>query len=280
MLLHTPPHRHSRLSSELSGSNFLKLRKSKPDVLGPGLLSKALLRFVARIAPTAFRELASAQFHVPAPEVGLLALRDKGFFPSRIVDVGAYEGSFTCMAKYIWPEASVLMVEPNRAKAPALNSTSRKFGVDYCDELLGAEDGVEVTFNLLETGSGVFGERSDVERTAETRTLSTLDHVAGPERVDFLKIDTQGYELEVLHGAKRVLSQAEVVLLEISLIEINEGAPIADEVIAFMKRAGFVLYDICEFHRRPLDKALWQIDGLFVQNDSRLRANKTFNIRQ
>jgi FkbM family methyltransferase len=237
-----------------------------------------LVRLGARTAPAAFERLVSKRFGIPSPEVGLAALRDQGFMPNRVLDVGAYEGDFTRMVKQIWPEASVLMFEPNLAKLEPLEAVSRELNVEYSDKLLGSKDGTEVTFNLLETGSGVFSERSDVSRTAEKRTLSALDSVTGPSPVDFLKIDTQGYELEVLRGAKRVLTQTEVVLLEISLIEINEGAPIADEVIAFMKKAGFVLHDICEFHRRPLDNALWQFDGLFVRNDSQLRSNNTFNI--
>jgi FkbM family methyltransferase len=238
-----------------------------------------LIRLGARIAPVALDRQVSKRFDLPVPAVVLAALRDKGFRPKRVLDIGAYEGGFTRLVKQIWPETSVLMFEPNLAKASILQTVGRKLGVDYSDKLLGAKDGDEVTFNLLETGSGIFNEKSDVERTTETRKLSSLDSVAGPVPANFLKIDTQGYELEVLRGAERVLSQAEVVLLEISLIEINDGAPIVDEVIAFMKKAGFVLYDICEFHRRSMDKALWQIDGLFVRINSPLRANKTFNIQ-
>ncbi len=243
------------------------------------LVGGFLVKLGAKVSPVVFEKLVAERFDVPVPYVRLEALRNRGFTPKRIVDIGAYEGGFTQMVKEIWPDASVLMIEPNLAKKPKLQTTARALGVEYSDKLLGAADDALVTFNLLETGSGVFSERSDVARTTEKRRLSALDSVAGATPVDFLKIDTQGYELEVLRGATRVLSQAEVVLLEISLIEINEGAPIADEVFSFMSAAGFVLYDICEFHRRPFDKALWQIDGLFVREDSALRANKTFNIQ-
>jgi hypothetical protein len=82
-----------------------------------------------------------------------------------------------------------------------------------------------------------------------------------------LKIDTQGYELQVLAGASKTLEKAQLVILEVALIEINCGGPVLHEVIAYMYVRGFVVYDIVETHRRPLDGALSQVDLLFVRED-------------
>jgi hypothetical protein len=64
------------------------------------------------------------------------------------------------------------------------------------------------------------------------------------------------------------------MIIELSLIEINAGAPLLDEALSFMRGAGFVAYDILEIHRRPLDGAMNQIDILFLREDSPLRADK------
>ena len=64
------------------------------------------------------------------------------------------------------------------------------------------------------------------------------------------------------------------MLLEVAIIEINEGAPLLHDVVAFMKSHGLVAYDILEIHRRPLDTALNQVDIIFVREDSRLIADK------
>jgi hypothetical protein len=77
-----------------------------------------------------------------------------------------------------------------------------------------------------------------------------------------------------LNGALTVLPAFEAVLLEIAVIEINEGAPLLDEVVAFMKKCGFVTYDILEIHRRPLDGALNQVDIIFIRVESQLIADK------
>ena len=118
-------------------------------------------------------------------------------------------------------------------------------------------------------------ERSGLSRTTEARRLRTLDSLLEDVRPPgLLKIDAQGYELEILRGASRVLPAFEAVLLEIAVIEINEGAPLLHEVIAFMKSLGFVTYDILEIHRRPLDGALNQVDIIFVREQSDLIADK------
>jgi hypothetical protein len=136
-------------------------------------------------------------------------------------------------------------------------------------------EGAAVTFHIMESGSSVFEEHSGVERRPLRLKQGTLDSITnGIDTVDFIKIDVQGYELEVLKGGMRTLARAQAILIELSLIEINEGAPLLDEALSFMRAAGFVAYDVLEIHRRPLDGAMNQIDILFVREESPLRADK------
>ena len=79
-----------------------------------------------------------------------------------------------------------------------------------------------------------------------------------------------------MSGASRLLATASAVLLEVSLIEINKGAPLIHDVLPFMKERGFLSYEITNIHRRHLDGAMNQIDILFVREDSPLIANKSF----
>ncbi len=118
-------------------------------------------------------------------------------------------------------------------------------------------------------------ERSVVPRTVEARHLRRLDSML--EKVDqpaLLKIDAQGYELQILKGASTILPAFEAVLLEVAIIEVNKGAPLLHDVVAFMRANGFVSYDILEIHRRPLDQALNQVDLVFVREQSHLIADK------
>jgi len=167
------------------------------------------------------------------------------------------------------------MIEPNIEKECCLRKVANDLDATLFCELLGAESDRKVQFNVMGSGSSIMSERSPLPRTVESRQLCTLDSLIKIiDAPGLLKLDTQGYELEVLKGAARILQDFEAVLLEIALIEINEGAPLLHDVVAFMKSNGFVAYDILEIHRRPLDFALNQVDIVFVSERSKLIADK------
>lgn len=252
---------------------------------------KLTINFLSRVLPIRIKNsMLHLSFHLAYEEFekysyeycsavnmkyGLAAMAGRGFVPRTIVDVGAFQGAWSSMAKQIWPKSDIIMIEPNVTNQVALSCAARKLKARLICELLGSEDGVPVQFYVMGSGSSIMSERSGVQRTVETRRLRTLDSLfsdfSGP---GLLKIDAQGYELHILKGAQRILPAFEAVLLEIAVIEINENAPLLDEVVAFMKVYGFVAYDILEIHRRPLDGALNQVDIIFIKEGSRLIADK------
>jgi len=222
-----------------------------------------------------FQRLATRYLFAPDMRLALEGLADRGFQPGTVLDIGAFEGNWSKMAMEIWPEAEFTLIEANPDKAAMLRRDPVLAATKVVENLLGPSDGAEVTFHVMESGSSVYEEHSDVERQSVTLKQRTLDSIMkDQDGADFIKIDVQGYELEVLKGGQATLSNAEIVLIELSLIEINEGAPLLDEALGFMRAAGFVAYDLLEIHRRPLDGAMNQVDVLFVQEDSPLRTDK------
>jgi hypothetical protein len=144
--------------------------------------------------------------------------------------------------------------------------------------LLGAAAREHVTFYAMETGSSVMPEVTGVPRTPMALDMRTLDAVAagaiaGPL---LLKLDVQGYELEVLRGASHTLRHTEVMVLELSLLEYNRGAPLMAEVLAEVNAMGYAIYDICGQHRRDESRVLLQMDAIFVRESSPLRTSQRF----
>ena len=90
-----------------------------------------------------------------------------------------------------------------------------------------------------------------------------------PTSIDLLKVDVQGYSLPVLRGAERALGPNTVIASEVDLLDIHRGASLLDEVLAWAGFRDFVVFDIAGLSRRPLDKALWQVD-LTGRNERRL----------
>lgn len=205
----------------------------------------------------------------------LATVRDWGFRPQTIVDVGAFRGDWTRLAKEVFPAAHVLMIEPQDALLPFLDDVSSYYPhVSHASVLLGADDGTAVEFveTASGTGSSVLEETSHVPRwkvAKQTITLDTLAAERGIATVDLIKLDVQGYELEVLRGASRTLAACELVLMETSVIAVNRGCPLIADVFPFMSARGFRLLDICS-HIRRKDGALWQTDLLFVNERSAL----------
>ena len=217
------------------------------------------------------RRLFRAPYKSPE-EQAYARLAEKGFQPRSIIDVGAYEGNWTRMAKRLFPASPVLMVEAQASKVPLLQRVCAEHqDVTLVSAVLAATEGQAVTFYEMETGSSLLPEQSDVERIEAHLSSRTLDGIAadldGPL---FLKIDVQGAELEVLAGGARTLDRCEAVQLEIAVLPYNRGAPTFLEVIQFMDERDFVPYDLAGWSR-PNGVDLVQIDLLFVRRNSPMR---------
>lgn len=223
----------------------------------------------------------SFRYGLPSLSGSLNNLKAQGFSPRFIVDIGAYRGDWSREAAAIFPEARLLIVEANPQQEADVAAAARAIGsrAEYALQLLGPEAREDVVFYQVTAGSSVLEELTTLPRTTIRLPMNTLDRLL--EKYSWsppllLKLDVQGFELEVLQGGAQALAAAEVVVLETSLLEYNRGGPLLDEVIGFMKRAGFLAYDICGQLRRQTDLVLFQVDLVFCREQSQLRRHKKF----
>jgi len=113
--------------------------------------------------------------------------------------------------------------------------------------------------------------------------METLDRIVAGRKLAgpiLLEADVQGYELEVLRGASQTLREVEVILLEVSLLPFNVGAPLFSDVVRFMTERRFPVYDFCHLFRPASDDAAFQVDVLFAREDNALRSEKPFFRKQ
>jgi FkbM family methyltransferase len=232
---------------------------------------------IKRLCPTPLKQRIKLACGVPDTDASLAAMKRRGFRSRIAIDVGAYSGEWTLALRGLYRETRVLMVEPQAARRARLEALTHVHdGVEFVPALLGSAAAARVTFYQAETGSSVLRDpgNGSVHSTAmEMMTLDDITRGTRFERADFLKLDVQGYELEVLKGAEHVLGSVEAVMMEVNLIAVYEGAPLVHEVVAYMAARGFRVYDVCTFFRRPYDNALWQMDMIFVRADSALMAS-------
>ena len=70
--------------------------------------------------------------------------------------------------------------------------------------------------------------------------LQTLDGLFEDDSVfDLIKVDTQGSELDILEGGKKLVSKSKAIILEVAYVEYNLGAPTDKETIDYMNGIGF-----------------------------------------
>jgi len=238
-----------------------------------------MIQFVKRLMPSKFKRDVKEHLGVPSLHWSLQNMQRCGFTPSFVLDIGAYEGYWTQDLLEVFPDARVYMIEAQESKREKLEAVAKQFPkVDFAIQLLSSRDGSEVFFLESETASHVLKEPpAEGAAVKKTMCLDTLVESKYNTYPDMLKLDVQGHELEVLKGGVRCLRHAQACLLEVSLMDIGDGSPLLAEVLDFMGEHQFQAYDIPGFMRRPYDKALYQIDILFVKTNSSLIAAKRWN---
>lgn len=197
------------------------------------------------------------------------ALKAQGYSPRTLLDVGAHVGSFALDFISEFPDCVPTLVEPNPYCGDALARTGFETHLVAASDVNGEGELFLTKEWLQSTGSSLYREntaffRDDVLMRQPIRK-ARIDDLFKDRQFDFVKIDTQGSELDVLRGGAEVLRRAQFILIEISLVNYNQGGAQAEEVFAELERLGFHCTDVTEFHRlRGVKNGdLLQIDVLF-----------------
>jgi FkbM family methyltransferase len=210
----------------------------------------------------------------------LAQLRNVGYNPDLIIDVGAADG--TPPLQSVFPESQFFWIEPLKEFEPALKKLQQKLKGEYLITAVGSSEG-NFVLNVHNDLHGstmlneIDGKDSDgTQRQIPVTTLNKLSTIHNWKTFSkiLLKVDVQGFELEVLEGSKEILSNVEVVMLEVSFFRFLKNAPDFYDIIIYMKNIGYVVYDIVGGINRPLDYALGQKDLLFVKENGFFRRSQ------
>lgn len=203
-------------------------------------------------------------------------LRRAGLVAQQIIDAGAYRGDWTRMAHAVFPDASILLIEPQPDRAADLRQLCRELpSCRFRAEALGARAGT--AHLVLAESNSRLAPPLPGEETCPIQ-VSTLAEIATAEaflRCDLLKLDLQGRELDALAGAGELFGRIEAIIVETSLLEIGP-VPVFHEMHDAFRARNYRLYDLFGMNHRPLDGALWQVDCVFVREDSGLLARRQF----
>lgn len=202
-------------------------------------------------------------------------MKSQGQHVQFVLDIGAYHGDFTDTVLSVWPSAIVTQIEADERQRPWLRPNA-------IFALLGDEHRDSVDFYTLSeekttTGSSIFKEDTihytDSTTVVFSKPMLTLDELYDKHKFagkwsehGLVKMDTQGSELLILRGAQRFLSEKKpkFILLETSVVQYNQGAPLITEYMSYMDSIGYRMTDVFDLSYGSKNELL-QIDILWTR---------------
>lgn len=180
----------------------------------------------------------------------LPALRELN--PATVVDIGANRGQFSLLCRELFPDASIYSFEPLAGPAGIIRSLFRsaenfQLFVSAIDEKSGmatmnvsrSDDSsslLPITNQQSEMFPGTEKVNTEQVRVGVLSDYLETSDISGSA---LLKIDVQGYELNVLKGCGKLLNQFEHCYVECSYRELYQGQALAPEIMKFMTDSGF-----------------------------------------
>lgn len=212
------------------------------------------------------------------PRSDLDALRDIGRLlaglPSPIVfDVGANTGQSVATFRGLLPTSLLHSFEPGPATFRQLEANTQGLeNVRLVNAGVGSVRGTQVLIensqsdmsSFLHPAKAAWGSIVSETEIAVT-TLDDYCRAAQVSRIDLLKIDTQGYELEVLRGATGLMAanRIRLIYLEVTFADMYDGLPPFDVLYRFLLDRGFRLVALYNYSMEPSLVASW-CDALFA----------------
>ncbi len=206
----------------------------------------------------------------------LTSLSKQGFSINTVIDVGANVGQFAVAAAKIFDQATIYSFEPNPDCHKKFSQISARMqNIKFFPFALGDKDD-ELVFNInthshsssflpLAEGHIHAFPQASVSREI-TASVTTLDKMI--ESIDLkppvlLKLDVQGFEANVLAGAKNSLQKIDYILIETSFKPMYAGEVLFRQILDLLENNGFYFLRPIDVFSNDQTGEILQMDALF-----------------
>ena len=198
--------------------------------------------------------------------------------PETIIDIGSNKGQFILLVEQLFPNKIIHSFEP----LTEILEIQRKFfnrnkNIFFYNFALGSSSSIRKFFITRRKDSSSFlkiSENKNKSKYYEINTekniqIKSLDEVVINWEIKkpiLMKIDVQGYELEVLKGSENILKKVEYILIEVSENEMYKDQPLSNEIINFLQNRNYQI--LKQNHPIKISKTNFIQKDILFQNQS------------
>ena len=188
--------------------------------------------------------------------------------PKGVIHVGMWDFcEMFCYAKLVGNKVIGIEGEPKTYEYMS-KPVADKWGILSFNECVSDIDGQERKFYLHGEGSSFYQGQPEWNRingiSVKTKTLSSLveENAIDMNQYDFLNIDAEGSEMDILKGFEKYLSYINVIDMETSLNDAHRSGCTHDSIVKWLGKRGFDLKEMSSSY----SEQGWG-DSLFVRNN-------------
>jgi FkbM family methyltransferase len=190
----------------------------------------------------------------------------------QIVDIGGANGFTALMFHNSFKNNNVIIFEPLSQNSDILNEITKKYNnIEYRKKALGSKSefkNIFITKSITSSSilNPIVNEEYLQKKNIENIEVTTLDEEFKNQNKNLiLKIDVQGYELEVLKGCKGSFDQIKIITVEVSNHDGYENSPKYHDIDKYLRENNFAIYDFYSGFRKNHKLAEW--DVIYVNNN-------------
>ena len=182
-------------------------------------------------------------FHGVAPLFELSPLVKKISKAKTLIDVGSNKGQFGLLTRKFFPDIKIHSFEPQIEELNIQKKILGSNNINYYNFALGSEEKISNLYiterkdsssllKPIETNSKKYLAKEI--RKISVKRLDKLTGLKNIKRPSILKLDVQGFELEVLKGSSEILNFIDYIISEVSFIKIYEDQVMGNKLVNFI----------------------------------------------
>jgi len=198
-----------------------------------------------------------------------------------VLDIGANVGKFTTMISEILTNVNIYAFEPLAdCYKELIENTKHLDNINYFNFALGEKQAETTIYHNEFSPSSSILKMKELHKNIFPQTINVFNEIVQIKDLDcfndeikwiqktLMKIDVQGFELNVLKGAISSLNKVDVIIVEISFVELYENQPRFEDIYSFLIKSNFSYYGNFDQLKDPKSGSILQADAIFLKTKS------------